>query len=241
MTNALRAALSAARSAGLPTDDPIVLKNGSNLLVHLRPAPVVARVGTRTAFVRGDVTGHFGRADAISRYLAARGVPVVVPADVPGPVRQDGFVVAFASHVVHTPWEANEASFAALLRELHAELVDYPGDLPERGPLDDLDATLDLLGRPAALVAERDDLVARWPSSPVRPLHGDAHARNVLATTDGPVWNDFEDAWRGPAGWDVACAHLSPALFPDEDVAFWRALRDLFGRCWVASGELYRP
>ncbi|MFD1150810.1 phosphotransferase [Saccharothrix hoggarensis] len=235
--------LVAARRLGLPADDPEVLKDGYNLLVRLRPAPVVARVATVTALARADVLGHFRRADDLSRFLAGRGVPVVEPHG-PGPVRHDGLVVAFARHVGHDPdRRPDRASFAAMLAELHAELRHYPGPLPERGPLTDVDAALALVGRPAELVAARDALVARWPDAPVQPLHGDAHPRNVLVTPRGPVWNDFEDAWRGPVGWDVACAdgvYGEPIPYPAADLAHWRELRALFGECWTRVRDLYR-
>jgi hypothetical protein len=40
------AAAGVARAQGLPGDDPEVLSSRGNVLVHLRPAPVVARVAT---------------------------------------------------------------------------------------------------------------------------------------------------------------------------------------------------
>ncbi|WP_181320106.1 phosphotransferase [Saccharothrix carnea] len=232
-----------ARRLGLPGDDPEVLKDGYNLLVRLRPAPVVARVATVTAVVRADVFERFRRADELSRFLAGRGVPVVEPHG-PGPVRHAGLVVAFARHVEHDPdRRPDRASFTAMLAELHGELRHYPGELPERGPLTDLDAALSLLGRPADLVAARDALAARWPEGPAQALHGDSHARNVLVTASGPVWNDFEDAWHGPVGWDVACAHGlfdEPIDYPAADVPFWLELRALYGVCWTRVRDLYR-
>ncbi|MEU4742292.1 phosphotransferase [Actinosynnema sp. NPDC023658] len=232
-----------ARRLGLPGDDLEVLKDGSNLLVRLYPAPVVARVAAVTAFVRADAFGHFERADDVSRFLAGRGVPVVEPHG-PGTVRHAGLVVSFARYVEHDPGRRpDRASLAAMLAELHAELRHYPGPLPERAPLTDLDAVLSLLGRPAELVAARDALLARWPDGPVQPLHGDAHARNVLVTPSGPVWNDFEDAWRGPVGWDVACADGpvdEPIGYPAADLPFWRELRAFSAVCWTRARDLYR-
>ena len=40
---------------------------------------------------------------------------------------------------------------------------------------------------------------------PQQPLHGDAHKKNVLKTSTGLVWTDFEDACSGPIEWDLAC------------------------------------
>lgn len=183
--------------------------------------------------------------------LAARlglptGDPVVVP---PGPHLVDGVVVAFAAFVPHDPdWRPDPASFAALLAELHAELRDYPGPLPARGPLDDLDASPALLGGPPGLVAARDEPVARWPQLPAQALHGDAHAGNLLGTPRGPVWNDFEDTWRGPVAWDVACAAHSRLLdraavvarYPAEGLEFHLALRDLLVESGGRAAELVR-
>ncbi len=48
----LAAALAVARRHKLPADDPRILSARGNLLVHLAPAPVVARVATLTAWTR---------------------------------------------------------------------------------------------------------------------------------------------------------------------------------------------
>lgn len=45
--------MAVARTLGLRATDPVVLRDVSNLLVHLRPTPVVARVATSTATTRG--------------------------------------------------------------------------------------------------------------------------------------------------------------------------------------------
>ena len=42
------------------------------------------------------------------------------------------------------------------------------------------------------------------PTGHVQPLHGDAHAGNLIATRDGLLWIDFEDVCRGPVEWDLA-------------------------------------
>ncbi len=72
----LEAAVSLARSHGLAVDEPLVLRDLSNLLVHLRPSPVVGRVATTTAAARGggldwlarevDVAGFLGSPRAAS-------------------------------------------------------------------------------------------------------------------------------------------------------------------------------
>jgi thiamine kinase-like enzyme len=44
----------------------------------------------------------------------------------------------------------------------------------------------------------------RGPAGPLRPLHGDAHAHNLIPTADGLLWNDFEDTCKGPIAWDLS-------------------------------------
>ncbi len=50
----LAVATAVARELGLPADDHRVLSARGNLLVHLAPGPVVARVATLTAWTRDD-------------------------------------------------------------------------------------------------------------------------------------------------------------------------------------------
>jgi hypothetical protein len=248
----LAAAVSLATSHGVACTDPVVLKRGSNLLVHLRPAPVVARVAARTALVRPSVAGHFARDLSISAFLAARGVPVVTPSDAlpAGPHTFDGFIVSFSTYVPHEPnARLPREDVLKLLPDLHAELRHYEGPLPVRGPLDDVDnvlAHLDGLGVPdlARFHTWRDSLAARWTEHyrDVQPLHGDAHPGNLLLTPSGPVWNDFEDAWMGPVAWDVACSANDEAApraveiygggAAPSDVEFHVETRTMFSTLW---------
>src|SRR5215470_7312213 len=64
----LAAAVALAREQGLPADDPRVLSGRGNLLVHLAPAPVVARVATLTAWTRRDPFVWLAREVAVAGY-----------------------------------------------------------------------------------------------------------------------------------------------------------------------------
>jgi hypothetical protein len=51
----LEAAVAVARWFGLTVDAPAVLSEGANLLAHLQPAPVIARIPTATRALRPDI------------------------------------------------------------------------------------------------------------------------------------------------------------------------------------------
>lgn len=236
-------------SLGLRCDDPEVLHDGSNVVVHLRPAPVVARVATLTALVRPGVEAWLTRDVLVARHLAARGVPATRPFEAPGPHHRDGAVVALWEHLPHvSPHGAEPAEVAAALADLHVALRDFPGPLPALGPVEDLTRALDVLERSATvpgldvLRAEGARLAAAVAGLPAQALHGDAHPGNLLVTPRGLVWNDFEDTWRGPVAWDLACLGTTSwldgwagvAAYPgDHDgLAECVRLRELFGVAW---------
>jgi thiamine kinase-like enzyme len=82
---------------------------------------------------------------------------------------------------------------------------------PRSGVLDEIDWLLDALWADdgvSELSAERDRLAEVILEDDLatdrQPLHGDASLSNLLATSRGPRWNDFEDACVGTVEWDVA-------------------------------------
>jgi len=255
--SALAAAVAVAGEFGLAEVEPVVLRDRANLLVWLRPAPVVARVATVTGLARSaGVAANLARDLSIAGYLVEAGAPAVPPSTElpPGPHVRDGHTLTFWQYVEHEPDHVlRPAEFAALLAELHPVLAGYPGDLPLLPPFD-----LGILDHLPIPPADRDSLLAeaanlieelRGADVPVQALHGDAHPGNVLWTPDGPVWNDFEDAWRGPVAWDLACMARTGRLdgiaalagYPGSptvaDLGVCFAARRLQGRLWTMLME----
>ncbi|HVH22634.1 MAG TPA: phosphotransferase [Pseudonocardia sp.] len=214
---AVAAAATVAAEHGLPVHEPLVLHDLFSVRVHLRPAPVVARIPTWVARLRSD-TGGLSRELDVARYLVHAGVPVVPPSpELPaGPHHRDGFTISYWTYCPadHDRPAPTADDCAAMLPDLHATLREYPGPLPSLAPLLDLPgwlAQLEAADHPVAS-ADRTRLqraVERLhpilqPDAADRPLHGDVHPGNLLATRNGLLWNDFEEVCRGPLEWDLA-------------------------------------
>jgi hypothetical protein len=90
--SSLAAAQAVAREHGVACDEAVRIAAGSNVLVHLKPAPVVARVMTGTAVLHDDAEQWLAREVAVGAFLAERTDLVVPPSDIlpPGPHEQDG-------------------------------------------------------------------------------------------------------------------------------------------------------
>jgi hypothetical protein len=215
---ALAAARAVALANSVACEDAAVVAAGSNVLVHLKPAPVIARVMTGTAMLHGDVERWLTREVAVGTFLGGRGL-AVPPSDLlaPGPHQHGGLWMTFWEFVEHDasrpPPRAQE--LGGSLRELHAALADFPGEL---GPLSDVRDWLDRLlaelhPSPGLTAQDRDLLRSRLQeltptvfesSLPAQAIHGDASNSNLLRIHNGIIWNDLEDACVGPVHWDVA-------------------------------------
>jgi hypothetical protein len=225
---ATRAAAQVAREHGLSFgDEPRVIHEGSNLLLHLHPAPVVARVATTTAMVReGDA--WLTREVAVAGHVAAQGAPTVAPtAEIPpGPHHFSGLTMTFWQHVDETGEPADPQAAGQALRDCHAALTTYSGDLPRMAVMREAEQIVErfaadgTLSNPdAGLLREAADQSRRDIDDlglPLQAVHGDAHLGNVINTRDGPLWTDWEDTCLAPAPWDLACLLASGRYFGDD-------------------------
>jgi Ser/Thr protein kinase RdoA (MazF antagonist) len=216
---AVRAAVTVAARFMINSTEPVVLADGANIVVYLRPAPVVAKVAASTPEVRPRVQDWLQRELDVSTFLAAEGAPVVPPSpELPATTHHgDGHVMSFWRYLPPAdPARPDEETIGSMLRDLHAVLRRYPEALPELAPLQDIPA---FLARPqtqvseegrAALAAAYQRLTARLArTNDQQALHGDAGAGNLMATGQGWLWHDFEDTCSGPIAWDVAASTSS--------------------------------
>jgi Phosphotransferase enzyme family len=262
-SGAVAAAVAAARALGLRVDDPVVLRDRLNVLVWLKPAPVVARVAGTIAAVRpGDE--WLLREVAVAGALAGAGAPIVAPSGElpPGPHLRDGRLVSFWTHVPAREGPIDPVAAGEALRACHEALRSFAGSLPLLGVITEAESLLARLTaegtlEPAAateLQQRFDDTRAALENlrAPVQPLHADAHLGNVLNGPAGPLWNDWEDTCLGPVGWDAAClvstarltgegvAEAEAALAATEialdpgELALWVEARTLQGIVWIS-------
>ncbi len=241
--SALAAAQAVAREHGVACHEAVLIAAGSNVLVHLKPAPVVARVMTGTAVLHDDPGQWLAREVAVAAFLAERTDLAVAPSDIlpPGPHKRDGLWMTlwkFVAHDAQAP-PPQPRELGRSLRELHAALADFPGDLaPLSGVGDWLGRLLaELRPSPSLTVTDIDwlrrKLDALTPavferSLPTQALHGDASVGNLLRTESGLVWNDFEDVCAGPVAWDV-CGLVTSARARGQSATLMEELLAAYG------------
>jgi aminoglycoside phosphotransferase len=243
---AVAAAVAVATEQGLPVADATPVGTGSNVIVHLRPSPIVARVMCGTVVLHSDPHAWLTREIDVGAFLAERITSVVAPTKEidPGPYVSENRWMSFWEHVeVHeTPLEA--LAIGQALRALHDALAEYRGPLPPRSAvLQEIDWLLNALsgddGVPE-LAADRDRLaeviLEHEPATDRQPLHGDASLSNLLATSSGPRWNDLEDVCIGAVEWDVAGV-LSDARAAHGDAFGAEVLATYGGECDPAALE----
>ena len=205
------AAVKVARRLGLEVTSPVVLSDSNNLVLWLRPTPVVVKVAT----------GHHQRLHlelSVTRHLLGQNAPAVGPAfDLPQMVHEgDGYEMTFWRYEPTDGSEPSSGSIASALSALHPRrCVTYPG--PLRSFEDELAAVSDVLSdghRPQALPdrgrqilrrALRDLTAELRQLIPSRvPIHGSPHKGNQIARTGSVRFLDFETACLGPLEWDLA-------------------------------------
>jgi hypothetical protein len=231
---AVAAAASTASAFGLAVDDAIVLNDSNRLVVRLTPCDVVARVTPLTHHA-----GSAAREAEVAAQLASTDSPVAaLDARVDARVVEcDGFAITLWSHVRQVaPRPLPPDAYAHALARLHAGLRQVDVVLPHvldriaATQLDvaNSDVTPDLADADRALLASTlEDLTRAVVDrrAPEQVLHGEPHPWNVLDTTRGPLFIDFENAARGPVEYDLAWVPEAVSeCYPGAD-------RNLVGEC----------
>lgn len=235
----IRAATETAAAHGITADRCDVLQNGSTLVLRLTETLVARIVQDRGGPRQG--TAWFARENAIAQHLTAHGAPVIplhggLP---PGPHEHLGFPLNFWEFVTRIDTEPDPRETGRTLRRCHEIMRNFPEALPK----------LAIVTESLAILRERelfpphtqqmlcDHLSAALEllgPLPQQPLHGDAHMGNLMNTTRGLLWTDWEDTFAGPIEWDVASIIWNARIL-DEDHATADAILDAYR---LAGGEV---
>jgi hypothetical protein len=244
------AAVRAAGRHGYVVDDPVLVQETNNTIVWLRPHEIIAKVGTWSHSDEALRLEH-----AVGTTLAAHRAPIASPVRDAEPIRDEhtGFLVTLWHRLEHdAAREPSPVDVGGALRRLHEGLSRYRGELPDfREGVLRAQATLDDDRLMTALGHEDRSLLRRAYHRVsakleafdyvARPIHGEPHLDNLLATTNGLRWIDLEAVCIGPLEWDVAfLSEETASLFPEVDTALLGLLRTLNSArvatwCWARA------
>jgi hypothetical protein len=197
---AAAAALAVARRLGVEAREAEVVETGTHVLVRIDPGPVAARVTGDG--VLAEFAGDLDAEVRVAAALHAAGAPVIPPlTGVPACVHEHG-----GRRITLWEWwerpDGDDTPEAAGrgLAACHRALTGVNVSLRPWAKLEQARSAL-------ARLAPADRVLLAPHLEPLggtllRPVHGDAHAANVLP---GPAWHDWEDAQLAWVEWDLAC------------------------------------
>jgi hypothetical protein len=187
---------------GVRCDDPVVLAYHTNTLVHLRPAPVVARIATVTAAFRPGADG-LRRELTVAGYLAAGGAPVVPPSDDLPPGPRTPRAVPHVLAVRRSARGGRPGGGGSRPARDPSPTRGVPDPLPSFDPLPETDRLL----RVVALEPKDSALLGRARSEAAavladlstdqQALHGDAHLSNISPRAAGSAGSISRTPARG--------------------------------------------
>ena len=256
---AVAAATSIVCALGLAVDDTVVLNDSNRLVVRLLPCDVVARVAPlayEDIGVYSLWTDYRARAEIeveLVRRLAEKNAPAALldPRVEPRVYVHDDFAIALWTYFEPLPSEVPSADYRHALERLHLAMrrvdVTAPHFMDRVADTEhwvtNRDVTPDLSDADRRLLAGtladlRRSIVDREPAEQL--LHGEPHQWNVLNTTHGPLFIDFENCVRGPVEFDLPWA-------PEEvGERYANADRELLGECRglmlaICAAHFWRP
>ncbi|WP_028962486.1 phosphotransferase [Sulfobacillus thermosulfidooxidans] len=212
---------------GMPLDDPIILRDAGNLILWLRPYPIVARVATLFTGDNADFWGAVWRRELqVAEHLMRHNIPIVPPTSVvpPGPHQVAGSWMTLWDYAESVKGPPLGLDGIAMVRKLTLAMESFRETLPFWGAWIHVREAVEQL-RPLAVrnprvknvLREVEVVEQRMKDEPLFPAHGDAHPGNLLPTHNGYRWIDFEDVSLMPRFWDLATFVANTALLEGID------------------------
>lgn len=220
----IHAAVETARSWGVETDRCEILQRANTLVLRLTETLVARVVLDQDGPRKG--TAWFERENAVACHLAPLGAPVIPmhPDIPPGPHEHSGYPINFWLYVVRSEEDPSPEEIGSTLFRCHDLLRSLELPLPRLAILEESLALLPDLERRSLFTPPIIDLLRDRLSSslehlshvPGQPLHGDAHYGNLMNTSAGLLWTDWEDTFLGPPEWDLASIIWNARLMDDD-------------------------
>lgn len=204
---AVKAATNIAATYHIKSDAPVVLKDSNNTIIHLAPAPVVAKVATST--LRKSYLKHELE---IALHLADLGAPIVPPSsEIPPAVyHHEDLEITFWQYC---PGEVREEidrpELVAALKQFHGALSGYRGALGSF--TEDYEECYSLLDgdrlSPELSTTDRQFLCGIYECLGASletfeyervPAHTEIHGGNVMWMGTKPLLIDFESCCLAP-------------------------------------------
>ena len=237
----IRAATETASRYGITSDRCDILQNSSTLVLRLTDT-LVARVVQDVDGPRKG-TQWFARETAIAQHLTQLKAPVIPlhPDLPPGPHEHLGYPINFWKYVTSINAEPEPRAIGQTLHQCHKAMQSFAQPLPRLAILTE---SLDIL-RERTLFPEDTQGMLRHhltqsievlSGHPHQPLHGDAHMGNLMNTTDGLLWTDWEDTFSGPVEWDLASVIWNAQIL-DQD----HGLSDAILEAYTDAGGTIDP
>ncbi|WP_235918131.1 phosphotransferase [Paenibacillus lutrae] len=186
--------------------------------------PIVARIATVISKEDADHAYQIlDRELRAARHLHSKGIPVLLPSDHidAGPYDIGGTWATFWKYVPPTQLKPPSPSEAVeLVNTLSRGLKDFSDEIPLLGVWERAcQSAKRLMKHPDQRIQAllnvfvKVDRQMRFDTSLLIPCHGDAHTRNLLPSTEGWIWADFEDLSLMPVYWDLASFVGNLALY----------------------------
>ena len=212
-----------AEKNGFTEISPVELNDGGNLIIHLSPYPIVARISTAISEEDPDQAYKIQQRELqVANHLQTSGVPVLLPTDMidAGPYDIGGTWMTLWQFETRVQSHLSPAEAVELVNRMSNAMKDYPGELPAFGVWDrTCQSAVRLREHPdqrvQALLGIFQKVKEKMRQEPeiLIPCHGDANVGNLFPCNKGWIWMDFEDASLMPFYWDLASYVCVPALF----------------------------
>lgn len=210
---------------GLTDITPIILSDAGNFIVHLAPYSIVARIAKLIG--ENDSNFQLNKMSCelkVVKHLISRGIQVVPYSTIvsSGPHQVSDTWMTLWEYIA--PFSLTTLSgecIIDMINELTNAMADFHEYLPTLGVWRNVSGAAERLRSLMSSDKRIEGLLIQFEqldkilknSDTLYPAHGDAHPGNLIASSTGWRWIDFEDASLMPKFWDMASYIGNTALF----------------------------